>query len=126
MNAKEVLTMSAKDSIHYPHHVDIKEFIKDYCDKSISATKMQKKYEISPRQYRLVTRHMRETYNEKPRYYKSPKRRYIYRNMYGLYVVRKRIDGVFKYFGTYETLDKAISIRDKLVENNWDKSIIGG
>lgn len=116
--------MSAKDNIHYPHHVNINEFIKDYCDKSISATKMQKKYEISPRQYRLVTRYMRETYIKKTRYYKSPKKKYIYRNIHGLYVVRKRINGVFKYFGAYDTLDKAINVRDKLMKNNWDKAVI--
>ena len=114
--------MSAKDSIHYPTHVDIKEFIKDYCDKSIKASQMQKKYKISPRQYRLVTRYMRETYQSKPRYYKSPQRKYIYRDIYGLYVVRKRIDGVFKYYGAYNTLDEAIKVRDKLIECKWDKS----
>lgn len=118
--------MSAKDSIHYPTHVDIKEFIKDYCDKSIKASQMQKKYQISPRQYRLVTRYMRETYKSKPRYYKSPQKKYIYRDIYGLYVVRKRINGVFKYFGAYDTLDKAMNVRDKLVKNNWDKAVIEG
>ena len=124
-DVRMVCIMSAKDSIHYPHHVNIDEFVKDYDDKTMSATEMQKKYEISPRQYRLVARYMRETYRKKFQYHKSPKKKYIYRDTRGYYVVRKRIGTVFKYFGAYDTLDKAIKIRDMLIEYDWDKDMMG-
>lgn len=35
------------------------------------------------------------------------------------YDVMKRIDGELTYFGSFETLDEAISYRDELEENNW-------
>lgn len=38
--------------------------------------------------------------------------------------VNKSINGVLKTFGHYKTLDKAISVRDKLIKNNWDDSIL--
>ena len=38
--------------------------------------------------------------------------------------INKSINGVLKTFGYYKTLDKAIAVRDKLIENNWDDSIL--
>ena len=120
MNIRMVHIMSAKDNIHFPDHVNLVDFLQDFQNKSISARKIQEKYEISPRQYRLIVRYFREKTEKKPKYHKSPRRKYIYRDSYGLYVVRKRVEGVFKYFGAYRTLDEAIKIRDMLVESEWD------
>lgn len=113
--------MSIKDNIHFPSHVDLDGFIIDYCDKKINAWEMQRKYGITPRQYRLIIRYFNDEKKVKPYKYKSPQRKYIYRDKYGSYVVRKRVNGVFKHFGSYRKLDEAISIRDKLMECDWDK-----
>ncbi|OED30389.1 hypothetical protein [Methanosphaera sp. WGK6] len=37
------------------------------------------------------------------------------------YVVHKMVNGKFTYFGTYNTLEEAMKIRDLLVEHEWDK-----
>lgn len=38
--------------------------------------------------------------------------------------INKSINGVLKTFGHYKSLDKAIEVRDKLIKNNWDDSIL--
>lgn len=48
-----------------------------------------------------------------------------YINLVGdVFRVAKMIDGNLKTFGHYRTLDQAIEIRNKLMDNNWDDSII--
>lgn len=115
--------MSAKDSIYFPHDVDLDEFIKDYEDKSISATKMQKKYRISPRQYRLVVRYLIDKIYPKRRKAKSVEK-YIYRSGYGKFIVRKTVNGKFGYYGTYDTLKEARNVRDMLEKHNWNEGVI--
>ena len=109
--------MSVRDNVHFPNDIDLERFIKDFSDKNHKANNLQKKYRISSREYRLLVRYCREI-SGKPRYYRSPQRKYIYKNEYGIYVIRKRIGGEFKYFGAYRKLDEAIEIRDKLIENS--------
>lgn len=108
------------DNIHFPQHIDLEEFIKDYEDKSISASKMQDKHKISPRQYRLVVRYLREEYYQKQRKTKCASK-YIYEDIYGRFVIRKKINKYFGYYGSYKTLDEAITARDTLIEHDWDK-----
>ena len=45
--------------------------------------------------------------------------KYIRKNGKG-YQIKKRINGKTTAFGTYSTLEKAIQVRDDLIENNWD------
>ena len=116
--------MSVKDNVHFPHHVDIDDFIIDFCDKRINGWKMQEKYKITGRQYRLLTDYLNKEIRVKPRSYKSPQRKYIYRDKYGSFVVRKRVDGVFKFYGAFRKLDDAIEMRDKLIECDWDENMI--
>lgn len=40
------------------------------------------------------------------------------------YRISKMISGELNHFGHYKTLEEAIEIRDKLIENNWDKNIV--
>lgn len=49
---------------------------------------------------------------------------YIDKTSTGKFRVRKYINGKTIYFGTYDSFNEAVSIRDRLVENNWDKSIL--
>ena len=56
--------------------------------------------------------------------YREKDTRFIYRvNNY--YRVSKSINGELKSFGHYKTLEEAISVRDKLIKNNWDDSFLG-
>ena len=115
--------MSVKDNIHFPDHIDLDEFYEDYVNKIGNARELQRMYNISPRQYRLIVRYFRDKY--KPfKKYKPSMTKYIYVTRDDKYTIRKRVDGCFKYFGTYKELDKAITVRDKLVECDWDKEKI--
>lgn len=115
--------MSAKDSIHFPHDVDLEEFGKDYEDKSMSATKMQKKYRISPRQYRLVVRYLVDEVYRKSKQCQAVDT-HIYKSTYGKFVIRKTVGGKFGYYGTYDTLKEARTVRDRLENYNWDRRVI--
>ena len=42
----------------------------------------------------------------------------------GCYRIRKMIDGKVVYFGTYDTFNEAVIVRDKLSDNGWDKNIL--
>lgn len=37
--------------------------------------------------------------------------------------IAKSINGKIKYFGHYSTLEEAITVRDKLIDNGWDESL---
>lgn len=52
--------------------------------------------------------------------------RYIYKNKSNKYTISKSVNGKNVYFGSYESLDEAMRIRDQLIENGWDKSIVQG
>ena len=41
------------------------------------------------------------------------------RHRYGKYSINKTIEGKKKHFGTYDTLDEAIAVRDELIATNW-------
>jgi hypothetical protein len=43
---------------------------------------------------------------------------YVYRNN-GSFRIQKKINGVLKQFGSYKTLDEALTKRDELIENGW-------
>ena len=51
--------------------------------------------------------------------YYNLERHYYIRKERGRYIISKVIDGELKYFGTYDTKEDAITVRDKLLENNW-------
>jgi hypothetical protein len=42
----------------------------------------------------------------------------------GKFKIRKSIKGKNVYFGTYDSFDEAIRVRDMLIDNGWDKSIL--
>lgn len=50
--------------------------------------------------------------------------KHIYKNYGGNYIITKSINGKNKSFGTYPTLEEARKVRDLLIANDWDKSII--
>jgi len=52
--------------------------------------------------------------------------RYIYKNSGDHYIIRKIINGKQENYGTYNSLEEARTVRDQLIENNWDKTIVQG
>lgn len=56
--------------------------------------------------------------------YQEKDTKYIYR-VGEYYRVSKTFSGKVKNFGHYNSLDEAIAIRDKLIENGWDDSFLG-
>ena len=50
--------------------------------------------------------------------------KYIYENYYG-YCICKVINGKNLYFGCYDDLEVAKKVRDRLVECNWNKELLG-
>ena len=53
--------------------------------------------------------------------YQKWRGRNIDKNITGKFRIRKSIHGKLVYFGTYDNFDDAISVRDMLVENGWNK-----
>ena len=57
----------------------------------------------------------------------SPNSRYYCGEEYisardGGYLIRKTLEGVHTYFGTYDSLDDAMKVRDRIIELGWNKS----
>lgn len=48
-------------------------------------------------------------------------RQYIYKSVSGNWYIRKQIDGVKKYFGTFKTLEEAIKERNRLMKEGWEQ-----
>lgn len=49
--------------------------------------------------------------------------RFIRKSSNGRWQIFKTINGKKYYYGTYDDLDTAIKIRDRLISVNWDKSL---
>ena len=45
--------------------------------------------------------------------------KYIIKTITGKFMIRKSVNGKMRYFGSYETLEDAIIVRNYLVENGW-------
>ena len=105
--------------------VNMKEFIKDVED-GMSAFDLKKKYVLTPRQFRKLVENI-ERKNPVKRKKSKMKRtiRTYFNEPYisidansGKYAIRK--DKI--YFGMYDSLDIAKEVKEKLIEENWDKS----
>ena len=49
--------------------------------------------------------------------------KYIYETHYG-YAITKLINGVNEYFGSYNDVEVAKKVRDRLVESDWNKELL--
>lgn len=105
--------------------VNMKEFTKDVED-GMSAFDLKKKYVLTPRQFRKLVENI-ERKNPVKRKKSKMKRtiRTYFNEPYisvdantGKYAIRK--DKI--YFGMYDSLDIAKEVKEKLIEENWDKS----
>lgn len=105
--------------------VNMKEFTKDVED-GMSALDLKKKYVLTPRQFRKLVENI-ERKNPVKRKKSKMKRtiRTYFNEPYisidansGKYAIRKDKT----YFGMYDSLDIAKEVKEKLIEENWDKS----
>lgn len=105
--------------------VNMKEFTKDVED-GMSAFDLKKKYVLTPRQFRKLTENIER---KKPIKRKKSKMKRTIRTYFnepyisidantGKYAIRK--DNT--YYGLYDSLDIAKEVKEKLIEENWDKS----
>lgn len=105
--------------------VNMKEFTKDVED-GMSALDLKKKYVLTPRQFRKLVENIER---KKPIKRKKSKMKRTIRTYFnepyisidantGKYAIRKDKT----YFGMYDSLDIAKEVKEKLIEENWDKS----
>lgn len=105
--------------------VNMKEFTKDVED-GMSALDLKKKYVLTPRQFRKLVENIER---KKPIKRKKSKMKRTIRTYFnepyisidansGKYAIRKDKT----YYGMYDSLDIAKEVKEKLIEENWDKS----
>lgn len=105
--------------------VNMKEFTKDVED-GMSAFDLKKKYVLTPRQFRKLVENIER---KKPIKRKKSKMKRTIRTYFnepyisidantGKYAIRKDKT----YYGLYDSLDIAKEVKEKLIEENWDKS----
>ena len=105
--------------------VNMKEFTKDV-ENGMSAFDLKKKYVLTPRQFRKLTENIER---KKPVKRKKSKMKRTIRTYFnepyisidantGKYTIRKDKT----YYGLYDSLDIAKEVKEKLIEENWDKS----
>lgn len=105
--------------------VNMKEFTKDV-ENGMSAFDLKKKYVLTPRQFRKLTENIER---KKPIKRKKSKMKRTIRTYFnepyisidantGKYAIRKDKT----YYGLYDSLDIAKEVKEKLIEENWDKS----
>ena len=105
--------------------VNMKEFTKDV-ENGMSAFDLKKKYVLTPRQFRKLVENIER---KKPIKRKKSKMKRTIRTYFnepyisidantGKYTIRKDKT----YYGLYDSLDIAKEVKEKLIEENWDKS----
>ena len=105
--------------------VNMKEFTKDVED-GMSALDLKKKYVLTSRQFRKLVENIER---KKPIKRKKSKMKRTIRTYFnepyisidantGKYAIRKDKT----YYGLYDSLDIAKEVKEKLIEENWDKS----
>lgn len=121
---------------HYTDDVDYDEFRKDFLDPSTRVPDLKKKYSLSYRDYKNLSSKVckEENIEKKPTSYKNynlPKVLDTYGTTKYIQVTRGNKFRIYnanntrkRYCGTYDDLETAMKIRDKMVESNWDEDVI--
>ena len=106
------------------------EFKEDFLDETVLVADLKKKYSLSNSRYKtLRDRVFNETgLTQKPckmggREFPLKKTSFIKKYRNGRCIIYKTVNGVKKSFGTYEDLETAQLVRDKLIESNWDDDV---
>jgi hypothetical protein len=108
--------------------INMQEFLKDWRE-GMSAPNLQKKYIITPRQYRWLKDRIES--RSKPQRKATGTRRiaksYDFNEPYitlrdGKFLLRKGK----VYFGQYNTFEEAKYVKERLKDNDWDKDKLDG
>lgn len=105
--------------------INMDQFIKDF-NEGMSSYNLQNKYLITPRQYRKLVRGVRrkDGFSKK----RTRTKTYTVRSKFNEPHIISKKDGRFMirkrevYYGQYDTLEIAKKVKQKLIENEWDKS----
>lgn len=106
------------------------EFKQDFLNPTIKVADLKSKYDLSHAKYK----HLREKVfdetglNQKPCRIGGPhfpitEKRFIKEYSNGKCIIYKTVNGVKKSFGTYDDLETAQYVRDRLVESDWDEEL---
>jgi len=108
-----------------PTPVDYEQFKKDFLNPSIEAKQVRIKHNITHSEYREYRdRVLDETgLTRKPTYCGKNTRTdsEFIRKQYDGFAIYKTVDGLPRYFGKYKNIDTAKTVRDRLVECDWDE-----
>jgi len=72
----------------------------------------------------MITDYMEDLTYDSHNFGRTPYNKYIYKNSGSHYIIRKMINGKQYNYGTYSSWEEAREVRDLLIANNWDKSVI--
>ena len=102
-------------------------FKKEFLNPDNSISDLKENFDLSKREYdTLRLRVLNETgLKRKPSHRNNniivSDSTYIHRNGNGKYSIVKSIKGELHYFGQYDSLREAQTVRDCLIKNNWEK-----
>ena len=110
---------------------DWESLIADYTNPNITVVDLCDRNGISKsKYYKLKPRLVEMTgMDQKPTNYRGHLRNFnVTKNVYqnpltGKYRVSKNVRGCLEHFGTYDTIDEAIEVRDLLIDCGWDRSV---
>ena len=105
--------------------INMDQFIKDF-NEGMSSYNLQDKYLLTPRQYRRLTRGVRRKDGFSMK--RSRTKTYTVRSKFNEPHITFKRDGRYMirrkeiYYGQYNSLEIAKKVKQKLIENKWDKS----
>ena len=110
---------------NYEYDGFYEEFKEDYLN-SMSIQDLMEKYDIGKTKCYTMGMKVRKELNLKGKPKKeliNQGNRFIRKTKRGKWEIIKTINGKKEYFGSYDDLDTAVIIRDRLVGVNWDKNL---
>ena len=108
--------MEVLDVIVDPDWVDKEQFIQDR-QNGMTARQLQKKYTLTPRQYRRLCV---EIWGKQKKQIFGKDTYYIRCTEYGKYCVCKRVEDKQKTWGGFQDMESAIEFRNRMIECGWN------
>lgn len=85
-----------------------------------SIEEVLKKYDISFQDaVQLLIKQGKRKRNKRTKWNAKTGEKYIMKTATGKYVIRKSVNGKMRYFGSYDTLESAVIVRNYLLQHGW-------
>lgn len=97
------------------------DFKRDFINPEVTQKDIKEKYDMGNGKYAKLRKRVCGELGLKRKPSKPNIRKHIIK-YYDKWVIRKKIDGDLKYFGTFKNFEDAQKVRDELVKCGWDKS----